>query len=833
MSAVTPHSRPRAAASAADWLARLPPTGTLDEWRAPDRSLSPSWQRFLATLPARPQAFSAELQRRAQQLAQQLRTDATTHNVHGTEQSLSWTPELLPLVMEPADWAAIERGVAQRAQLLQLILADAYGEQRLLQRALLPPALLFRHPGYLRPLHGFTPPGGQFLHVVAFELARGPDGRWWVTAQRTRGPAGLGHVLQHRLIVSRLFPEAYEQLRVQHMASSFRRLLQSLRAQAALAAGDAHPRLALLTPGPDAPGYFEHAYLARYLGLPLVEGGDLTVRGERLYLKMLEGLAPVHGLLRLIDDAQCDPLEQEEHAGDQGVPGLLQVLRAGRLALANAPGSGFLESPALSGFLPGIAQALLGQPLLLPTLASWWCGEAAAWQGVQPHLPKLCMRPSFGPDGGALRPDAGRIQEDPEAWTLQEHPGRSRALRWREGRLEAVPVGLRVYAVADGAGHWQVLPSGLARVTGEADAPLLPGGGSALDLWVRTDGTVDTFSMLTRRLGVDDILARRGPVASRTAESLYWLGRYTERAEQAVRLARAALRRTQEGEPSPPVLRALRALLQRAGLLGAQAPAGARTSLQRALVKALAEDNGVGAQLAALSRSAGSLRERLSPEQWGLMRRMGRDLHAALLPQGRAAPGAAEVLRALDAVAVQLAAVTGAQSDRMTRDFGWRLLAVGRHLERLVSHATQFGVLLREGALGQPEGNALLLELYDSTITFRARYQQHQDLIALVDLLVLDDNNPRAWACVLRRLRTELRKLPIAPEVADELLAGLPAQGPGLTLQAISGLDDEALRQSLAALSTQLAAAGAQLSDDIGKRFFAHVSDPLQTHEPA
>jgi uncharacterized circularly permuted ATP-grasp superfamily protein/uncharacterized alpha-E superfamily protein len=829
MRAASPRSRPRAVASAADWLVKLPSSGALDEWRAPDRNLSASWQRLIGTLPARPQAFGAELQRRAQLLAQQLRADAITHNVHGTEQSLPWAPELLPLVMEPADWAAIERGVAQRAQLLQLILADVYGEQRLLERALLPPALLFRHPGYLRPLHGFRPPGGQFLHVVAFELARGPDGRWWVTAQRTQSAAGLGHVLQHRLIVSRLFPEAYEQLRVQHMASSYRRLLQSLRAQAALAAGDAHPRLALLTTGPDAPGYFEHAYLARYLGLPLVEGGDLTVRGERLYVKMLEGLAPVHGLLRMVEDLQCDPLELDEHNGVYGVPGLLQALRAGRLALANAPGSGFLESPALSGFLPGIAQALLGQPLLLPTLAAWWCGEAAAWQAAQPHLPKLCMRPSFGPDTGALRPEPGRIEDDPEAWTLQERTGRSQALRWREGRLEGVPVGLRVYAMADGAGSWQVLPGGLARVALDAEAPLLPGRGSALDLWVRTDGTVDTFSMLTRRLGVDDILARRGPVASRTAESLYWLGRYTERTEQALRLARAALQRSSGAELPAPVLRGLRALLQRAGLLGLGAASASRTGLRRGLLKALAEDSGgLGWLLGALSRAAGSLRERLAPEQWGLMRRMGADLHAVLHPQDKAAPTTIEVLRALDDLAVQLAAVTGAQSDRMTRDHGWRLLAIGRHVERLVSHATQFGVLLREGALAEAEGNALLLELYDSTITFRARYQRHQDLLALVDLLVLDDNNPRAWACILRRLRAELRKLPIAADVADELLAGLPAQGPGLTLQALRGLDDDGLRRRLDALATQLADAGAQLSDDIGKRFFAHVGDPLQ-----
>lgn len=822
----TRDGRPRAAAQATDWLAGLPATGGLDEWRGPDRGLSPSWQRLLQTLPGRAQPLAAELQRRAVQLAQQLRADAVAHNVHDTGAAQPWTPELLPLVVEPADWAAIERGVAQRARLLEQVLADAYGPQRLLQRGLLPPALLFEHPGYLRPLHGLQPPLGRFLHVAAFDLARGPDGRWWVTAQHTRTPAGLGHLLHHRIAVSRRFPEAYEQLQVQHVASAYRRLLESLRAQARAASELPHPRLVLLTPGPAAPGYFEHAYLARYLGITLVEGGDLTVRGERLYLKMLEGLAPVHGLLRAVEDTQCDPLELDAHS-PCGVPGLLQVVRAGNLALANAPGSGFLESPALMGFLPAIAQALLGQPLLLPTLASWWCGEAAAWSSVRAQLPRMCMRPSFVPNAGALRPDAGRIDAEPAAWTVQERPGRSQALCWRDGKLQGVPVGLRVYALADGPG-WQVLPGALARVVEDADAPLAREGGRALDLWVRTDGAVDTFSMLPRRLGVEDVLARRGPVPSRTAESLYWLGRYTERSEQLVRLARAALQRSAT-ELALPVQRALRTLLQRAGLLPEGAPPRAG-SYRRMLLGSLAAEqgSGLGFHLEALSRAAGTLRERLSPEQWGLLRRMGEELRAALRPDAQVPPTPAVALRALDVLALQLAAITGAQSDRMTRDQGWRLLTVGRFVERLVSHATQLAVLLAEpGALEDPEGSALLLELFDSTITFRARYQRHHELLALTDLLVLDDTNPRACACILRRLRTELRKLPVDAPSAEALLAALPAQGPGLALQELCDLDDDALRRRLLALATQLAQAGARLSDELGQRFFAHVGDPL------
>ncbi len=309
-----------------------------------------------------------------------------------------WSLEALPLIVTAQDWAQIERGAIQRARLLGRILADVYGPQRLLQEALLPPALVFRHSGYLRALHGVTPVGGMHLHIVAFDLARGPEGRWWVISQRTQSPSGLGYVLHNRLIVSRLFPDAFRMLGVQHIASGYRRLLDTVQQQAGEVAarlGDgATPRIALLTPGPYSETYFEHAYLARDLGLSLVEGADLTVRGERLFLRTVEGLQPVHALLRRLDDDYCDPLELRPDSA-LGVPGLVQVLRARNLVLANALGSGFLESSAVQGFLPAMAQTLLGEELGLPSLPTWWCGEAASWAAVRDELAGHVLRPAF------------------------------------------------------------------------------------------------------------------------------------------------------------------------------------------------------------------------------------------------------------------------------------------------------------------------------------------------------------------------------------------------------------------------------------------------------
>jgi uncharacterized circularly permuted ATP-grasp superfamily protein/uncharacterized alpha-E superfamily protein len=807
--------------------------GVWDELRGDEGALRPAWRGFAELLPTPPGELdvAADLDRRVAQVAQQIRLDGVTHNVFGDEgvASRPWSLELLPLLIQPAEWALIEQGVVQRAALLESMLDDLYGPRKLLYEGLLPPPLMLRHPGYLRPMHGVEPPGGLRLHIVAFDLARGPEGDWWVVAQRTQGPSGLGYVLHNRLTISRQFPDAFRDLRVQHIASSYRRLLDTVENMAREVARGSTPRVVLLTPGPYSETYFEHAYLARYLGLPLVEGGDLTVRDNRLFLKTVEGLEPVHGVLRRLDDDWCDPLELRSDSA-LGVPGLLQAARAGTVVMANALGSAFLESPALQGFLPGIAQRLTGETLSLPSLPTWWCGEAAAWSDVRHHLEGKVIRSTF-PRGGRTsqvhEAVSARIDHDPDAWTVQGRLRFSRAPIWGAGGITPRPAMVRVYAIADGGGRWHVLPGGMTRVARREDTSVsMQRGGTSLDTWVLTDGPVDTFSMLPQRLQVDDIVNRRRPVSSRTGENLFWLGRYTERTEQLVRLARSTLILIDaDSDASEAMLHAVSALAVRIGL----APTGVPTLLQaphlfeRAVLQALADakdGSSIAFNLSALERASQALRERLSSEQWGLIRSMDEAFALALEVPAGEIPKLPQVLPALDRLALQLAAVTGAQTDRMTRDHGWRLLTVGRLLERLIGVTGTFECFLEDRALGTAAGIDLLLELFDSAITFRARYQRHEDLLALTDMLVLDSSNPRAFAGVLRRLRTELTKLPGSEESHAPLLARLPAEGAGLTLEELRGASDEHICETLLALSASLNAAALALAEDIGTRFF-------------
>ena len=823
--------------------------GVWDELRAAATgAMRPPWQRFAELLPAPPAGLTPaeDLERRVAQVAHQIRLDGVTHNVfdeHGAA-SRPWSLELLPLLIEPAEWAGIEAGIKQRAALLEAMLADLYGPRRLLHEGLLPPALLLRHPGYLRPMLGVEPAGGLRLHIVAFDLARGPDGRWCMVAQLTQGPSGLGYVLHNRLVISRQFPDAFRELRVQHIASSYRRLLDTVENIARDVAGTAAPRVVLLTPGPYSETYFEHAYLARYLGLPLVEGGDLTVRGERLFLKTVEGLEPVHGLLRRLDDDWCDPLELRSDSA-LGVPGLLQAARAGTVVMANALGSAFLESPAIQGFLPGIARRLMDEPLRLPSLPTGWCGESAAWQDVQGSLDDKLIRSTF-PRGGRTskvheRAEAA-IDRDPGAWTVQGRLRFSRAPIWGERTLMARPAMVRLYAIADDGGRWHVLPGGMTRVSRREDASVsMQRGGSSLDTWVLTDGPVDTFSMLPKRLQVDDIAQRRRPVSSRTAENLFWLGRYTERTEQLVRLASATLQQIDaDSDADEPVQRALTALAVRSGLapLGVPALVKAPRLFERALLARLGDVTGapsVAYNLVALERASQALRERLSAEQWGVIRSMREAFTLALEAGEGELPTLQQVLPALDRLALQLAAVTGAQTDRMTRDHGWRLLTVGRLIERLIGLSARMQAFIDagsepaqgSGALASAAGIDLLLDLFDSAISFRARYQRHEDLLALTDMLVLDSSNPRSYSGVLRRLRTELHKLPGTEASLAPLLARLPAEGAGLTLESLRGASDAQIAATLRRLSVSLGEAAMGLADEVGVRFFtlAHGQD--------
>ncbi|MBB1593285.1 circularly permuted type 2 ATP-grasp protein [Achromobacter sp. UMC46] len=808
------------------------------------------WPRFFELLGT---GGFADLDRRVDGVARQIRENGITYNIYAEANGSArpWSLDLLPFVINDTDWAAIEQGLSQRATLLNRLLGDVYGPQTLLADRLIPPALVLGHPGYLRPLRGYAPPGDTFLHIAAFDLARASDGGWWVVSQRTQAPSGLGYLLENRLTISGMFPEAFKELRVQHLATSYRRLMDMLYK---LSPGglSAHtpPRIVLLTPGPYNETYFEQTYLARYLGVTLVEGGDLVVRDKLLYLKTLHGLERVHAVLRRLDDDFCDPLELRSDS-TLGVPGLLQVMREGNVLVANSLGASFLESPAINGFLPAISRRLLDADLLLPSLPSWWCGEAAACEQVLANLPGAVVKSTYPSNsrggfepviGGAVTPSErealqARIAANPDAYTIQEYLPLSQAPSWIAGHIVPRAAMLRVFVIADGDGGWNVLPGGLTRIASrEQQIVSMQRGGSSMDTWVTTRGAVDTFSMLPAQLRPEDIVPARRPVASRAAENLFWMGRYTERAENDVRLANVALTWLNSDEDNAGELFAAVAALCRRGGLVPPAPTLSVRMFESTLVAELAGQDaqgGVSRNLGALAFAAGQIRDRLSPDHWRLVvtaNELFRRLASGGKERDAETPAAApDVLRALKNLGMQLSAITGSQTDRMTRDDGWRLLTIGRQIERLSAMAGLLGELFRRNAVLGDSGFNILLDLFDSKITYRAYYPGRQEVPALLNLLVQEPANPRSIACVLSVLRKEVARLPgTVAGPATDLLGLLPSEDAGPTLAALCQ-QSQGLYAGVLALCETLDAAASALSNEISRRYFSHAAGYDQT----
>ena len=811
-------------------------------------ALAPVWQAFFGALG--PEGF-AELNRRAHQLQRQIRDNGVTYNVYADPEhpQRPWSLDLFPLIVTPDSWRQIESGVLQRMRLLEGVLADTYGPQQLLARGFLPPALVQGHPGYLRAMHGVAPVGGSHLHIAAFDLARGADGNWWVVSQRTQAPSGLGYLLENRLAVSRLFPQAFGALKVQRLAATYRALTDHLKRMSP-AGEDSH--IALLTPGPYNETYFEHAYLARYLGLSLVEGSDLTVRDQRLYLKTLRGLQPVHGLLKRLDDQYLDPLELRPDSR-LGVPGLLQALRAGNVLVANAPGSAFLESTALLGFLPALARHLLGEELQLPSLHTWWCGERAAMEEVLPQLADCVLKPTY--PGAAshgsfeavlgkalsrreLDEWAGRIVRQGDEHTVQAYLPLSQMPIWQPegrsaGRIVPRSVMLRVFALADGPGSWRVLPGGLARtVSANAEIASMQRGGSSADAWIITGGEVDQTTLLRHQLSPAALAQRRRQVTSRAAENLFWLGRYTERAENTMRLAHLTLECLNgEDQSQGPLLAWLGAMAEANGLVLPDTPTAAQAQrvFERSLIANLGQagaSHSVGFNLGAIRNAAAGVRERLSQEHWNLIVRTEEDfaLRAAELSEGGDL-SPVEAMQALEVAISQMAAMTGAQTDRMTRDDGWRLLSIGRHIERLGFLAGALQHSFATGAVHVPSGFEALIALFDSTITFHAQYQQSREVAALLDLLVLDRDNPRSLGWVAQTLRGRLAKLAgSAPDELSEISLRIPDPAAwALEQMCQSGADGR--HALLEQLLDDCVESAYVVSDEISATYFTHSGE--------
>ena len=824
-------------------------TDRFDEMLAENGQLRPPWRSFLDHLGS---ATPAQMRHQLDYVRRRIQENGVTYNVYADPKGADrpWELDPLPMILAQSEWDDISRAVTQRARLLNALLGDLYGPQKLLKDGNLPPALVFGHNGFLWPCQGIRPPGDTWLHLYAADLARSPDGRWWVIADRTQSPSGAGYALENRVIVSRLFPEKFRELGVQHLASFFAALQDSL-AQWAPKEEGAAPLVVLLTPGPYNETYFEHAYLARYLGYPLVEGQDLTVRGDCVYLKTLTGLRRVHAILRRLDDDFCDPLELR---GDSalGIPGLLQAVRSGKVLVANALGSGLLQSAALPGFLPGACEKLLGEPLRMPSVGTWWCGEQAAMDFVTKHLDRLVIKgafpsqrlePIFGSElKGAQREEMiERLHARPHAYVAQELVRFSQAPAWsapHERRLLPRGVALRVYVAATPQGY-KVMPGGLTRVTSAINARFISMqcGGSSKDTWVVSDEPVSTFSLIKPLIGKTDLVRSGSNLSSRVVENLFWFGRYTERCEDMARLLRVGLSRlvgAGTDDDTAALVSAYQTGVALKLLPEAKSKTPSRRDIETQLLTALCSSewgDGLAGNIRRLLWVGAQVRERFSLDNWHALNRLQHQLQA----YSKSKPSLSEALAFLDQMLLAGSALAGFAMDDMTRDDGWRFLIIGRRLERLIFLADAIAQFLHTKTKRAPGCVEWLLELADSIITYRSRYMAQPELLPAIDLIVLDEANPHAVIFQMhnlvryqRRLERELKNL--AGNDPDDALRASLARLRAFDLRCIESRDANDCREcgsceDLAELLATISLEAANLSDRLAMRFFTHVGD--------
>jgi uncharacterized circularly permuted ATP-grasp superfamily protein/uncharacterized alpha-E superfamily protein len=804
------------------------------------------WQALLSELRAAP---AGTMRDRVQMVQRQVRENGVTYNVYADPQGADrpWELDVVPFILPADEWAAIEAAVIQRAELMNEILLDVYGEQKLLRDGHIPPALVFGNEGFLRPCHGIVSIGGVALQTYAVDLARAPNGQWWVVSDRTQAPSGAGYALENRLAIARAFPDLFRELKVQRLAGYFAAWRESLiywgrlctpQSQADAYGGNDRPLIVLLTPGPYNETYYEQSYLARYLGFPLVQGSDLTVREGFVFLKTLAGLQRVSVILRRLDDDFCDPLELREDSA-LGVPGLTEAARRGTVMITNSLGSNILESGALLGFLPKLAQVLKGQNLLMPSVATWWCGEPAALQEAIRRMDTLVFKPAFGhlkqkvvfgDRLSDLEKDTFKqlLMANPQNYLAQEFVKNSQVPVWkpsttndeksvRAGVLGASEVVLRVFACATPSGY-QVMPGGLTRVATNLDSRSLAmqRGGGSKDTWVLTTGAVNETTLIAQATGSNQLIRSDTQLASRTVENLFWFGRYAERCDNTVRLMRRMLDDLIDVTPDARGndWAALVSLCQEHELLAKDTQPN-DPAIERCLLNAMHSDEvaGLGNHVNQLFRVAFSLRERLSADNW-------RALNYTLQQLGKPKPDLkiGEALLLLDEASISLMTLTGFALDGMTRDMGWRFMSIGRRLERL-----QFMTSVLQHAIAKPDLNNLdwMLELGDSTITYRSRYMAKPEWLPTLDLLVLDPANPRSLLFQLDGLVGALKRVSaVHGECGFTLLEPLLADFKQLDVASTLRYDSAMLKQLL----DRLKRAGVELSEQLEARFFSYAA---------
>lgn len=821
-----------------------PPDGVYDEAVTSSGEPRGPWRTLLAHLD---QMGEPELRRRWKLAQAQIERDGVTFNPYDTKGMVSrpWILDAVPMVLGDQEWKGLSQQLNQRARVFEALLEDLYGEQRVLKDRILPPDLLYGHPGWYPAYQDLNVQGQRYLTYYVADLARAADGSWWAMGDRTRAPFGMGYLLENRIVASRALAPIFRKLPVRRLAAFYAALKQQLRRLATR--HQENPRIVIWTDEPQSPGFFEDSYLARYLGFTLAEGDDLAVRGNRVQLLTLGGLLPVEVLMRRLNDDDCDSVELNP-TSQFGVSSLLDVIRNGRVAVANQLGSRLVESPAFLPFLSDVSQHLLGEPLALPSAATWWCGDASSRKYVLEHLDSLLIRSAFRMADDA--PVVGRnltseqqvelrarIEAKPHEFIGQEMTVRSTTPVLTESGVEPWYLGLRAFLVSQKEG-FLTLPGGLARVAPEAESlnSTMTAGERSQDVWVLADEPVHHISLLEPSTVRIEPKRSGAELPSRVADNLFWLGRSTERAAQTARVLRTLFASLESEESDGPENTPLLRMLASHGQIDPDhlVPELSRTLSDVATVlpgAVLDRSRGMSlhASVANAVRNATRVRDRISQEMWRSIDRLSHRFGEAV--QQSESDASVDMMVLIDDTLADLSAFTGLVDDGMTRALGWRFLDLGRRIERCWLTAS----LLRSFFCDHPGDDIdtleAILNVTDSLITYRSRYLADFQPPVVIDLLLTDTTNPRSVIYQLQQVSEHLEAMPAEATRAtlspERRLAMSMANSVRLTdIFEVCELDSDNGRPQLRRLLARLDERLPKLSDTISSRFLIHAGLP-------
>jgi uncharacterized circularly permuted ATP-grasp superfamily protein/uncharacterized alpha-E superfamily protein len=751
-----------------------------DELLGEDGSLRPHWKTFFHSFADLGQD---EVINRQQDVIRFLKENGVTYNIYGDPSGLnrSWNLDLIPFIISKPEWEMIESGLRQRAELFNLILKDIYGECKLISKGLLPMELIYQHAGFLRQCVGIPLPGNRSLVLYSADLARSPDGKIWLLNDRTQAPSGSGYALENRITMARMLPEFFDGFKVRRLSSYFNSLRNALIDLAPTQKND--PRIVILTPGPQNETYFEHSYLSSYLGLTLACGDDLMVKDTHVFLKTIGGLEKVDVILRRVDDIYCDPLELLENS-QLGVPGLLQAVRSGNVRIANPLGSSILENPGLKPFLPGIAKYFLGEELIMPTIASWWCGQPKELSYVLENMKTLVIkriyRDSHGyttRDGSALSAAQldtlkAEIKAHPYLYVGQEKVNISSTPSLINGKIEPCKALFRTFAVSNNDGYL-FMTGGLTRTSPAKGNFIISNqlGGISKDTWIISPEVGSSFSIRHPvPQSVSGKSAASNVITSHTAENLYWVGRYAERVLSNARLQRTVSQFIMEGDRMMAdnegltqfclLLTVTQCTHSEPGFIGEEGEEKLKQPWNE-LAEILFDPKREGSlskNFWMFNKAVHAVRDHWSTDTWRVLREIEEYFN---LPEGHHA-GTNRMLKTLDGIVTAMVAFIGLNRESISREQGWILLDMGRKIEQslLLSNMLRTTLVVKQDEQVDYDLMEAVLKSNECLVNYRYKYRAHLQLPLVLDLMILDPNNPRSLVYQLDRLKAYLSQLP-------------------------------------------------------------------------